>query len=269
MTFQRTELLRSDKEVIAGLGQLGLLFDWGKVTSWPTFPTLAALKDAVGTFSYKDLATLTGDIGLASGEYMERVYSTLNKPKTKTMGAGQVDQNGFISEIELVHPGNSDEALGFAKKWQAMDVGLLLSELDMPLGSYRLYAHPLRPAKIENIEIVNDPEIKDGKFVKFLLKYALDIPMTYTGAITADLRPVIVGFTPGAAAVGATVFVTGRNFTGAGANSVKIGNRTATPTVINDWTLSFIIPTGATSNKISIVNASGESALSAATLAVS
>lgn len=267
MAFTKTELLRVDKDVIAGLGQLSLMFDWSKVTSWPVFPTLEALKSSVNNNTYKDLAKVTGDIALASGEFMERVYCTLNKGKTKTSGAGQIDQNGFISEIELVFPGNTEEVLGFVKYWQSRDICILLSELDMLATEYRLYGHPLRPVKIKSIEIENNAEIKDAKMAKIVLDYSLDIPMTYSGAITADLRPVITSFAPGAGAVAASITVTGRNFTGA--TAVKIGTRTATPTVINDWTLTFAIPASSVSNKISIVNASGESALSAATLTVS
>lgn len=268
MTFIRAELPSvGDSEIVAGIGTYAYIFDYDKILTHPTISDLASLKADVGSKDYADLVKAVGNIVLAGGEFMERLYCTMAKGDTETDSAPEIDQTGAMNKVRIQYPGNGDYLKGFLRYWKPRNIGLLVQELDRPVGELTMFFHPLRPAKLANYKLVNSKEIKDAKNAVLEFHYDLQVPFTYTGALTLDLRPVVSSFAPGTAAVAATITVTGKNFTGA--TAVKIGNKTATPTVINDWTLTFAIPAATTSNKISVVNPSGESALSVATLTVS
>src|SRR5205085_981478 len=68
--------------------------------------------------------------------------------------------------------------------------------------------------------------------------------------------PTITSFTPASGAIGATVTITGTNFTGT--TAVKFnGTDAATFTVVSATSITAIVPAGATTGKISATNAGG------------
>jgi hypothetical protein len=73
---------------------------------------------------------------------------------------------------------------------------------------------------------------------------------TVTGTI-----PEIAGFTPGSGAVGASVGLGGRHFTGA--TSVQFNGVPATFVVNSDTSISATVPAGATSGTITVTSPSG------------
>jgi hypothetical protein len=73
---------------------------------------------------------------------------------------------------------------------------------------------------------------------------------TVTGTI-----PEIVGFTPGSGAVGASVGIGGRHFTGA--TSVQFNGIPASFVVNSDTSISTTVPAGATSGSITVTSPSG------------
>jgi hypothetical protein len=80
----------------------------------------------------------------------------------------------------------------------------------------------------------------------------------FRGVALAPVAPVpaITSFTPASGPVGATVTVTGSNFTGA--SSVTLNSVALTDfTVVDDATLTFIVPTGATSGLVAVTTAGG------------
>ena len=73
--------------------------------------------------------------------------------------------------------------------------------------------------------------------------------------ITAPAAPVITSFSPGSGPVGQSVTVSGSGFTGV--TSVKLNNQPVTFNVANAGSLSFAVPVGAASGKISVLASGG------------
>lgn len=69
------------------------------------------------------------------------------------------------------------------------------------------------------------------------------------------MTPVIAGFSPASGKVGASVTLTGANFSNV--TSVKLGSLTARITIHSDSSLTFTVPTGAESAKVTIINPFG------------
>jgi hypothetical protein len=82
-----------------------------------------------------------------------------------------------------------------------------------------------------------------------------DGTITSVGPFTVTLPPTISSFTPTSAPVGATVSITGNNFTGA--TSVKFNGSAASYTVNSATSVTTAVPTGATSGPISVTTAAG------------
>jgi len=75
---------------------------------------------------------------------------------------------------------------------------------------------------------------------------------------TYDSAPMIFGFSPGSGKVGATVTVSGANFTGDNAiTDVTLDGSEVNFFVTSTSSLTFKVPTGATSGPISVTNAQG------------
>ncbi len=73
--------------------------------------------------------------------------------------------------------------------------------------------------------------------------------------ISTPAAPAISGFSPGSGPVGTSVTVSGSGFTGV--TSVRLNGLAVVPTVPNAGQLSFPVPTGATSGRISILASGG------------
>ncbi len=76
-----------------------------------------------------------------------------------------------------------------------------------------------------------------------------------TVSFVVNYAPVITSFSPGQAKEGDVDTVTGKRFTGT--TSVKLGALSASFTVINDTTLTFTVPPGASSGNIIITTPNG------------
>lgn len=76
-----------------------------------------------------------------------------------------------------------------------------------------------------------------------------------TISLIVDLSPVVSSFTPDQAHEGDVITVTGVRFTGA--TSVMLGSLSTTFTVADDNTITFTIPTGATSGNIAVTTPKG------------
>lgn len=77
--------------------------------------------------------------------------------------------------------------------------------------------------------------------------------------------PTISSFAPAQGTIGTTVTVTGTNF--GSVSAVTVGSTTTTFTIVNPTTITFNIPSGATTNTINVVNPAG-SASSSSSLTV-
>ena len=75
---------------------------------------------------------------------------------------------------------------------------------------------------------------------------------SYTGRFTLPSSPSISSFSPSAANTGATITLTGTNFTGA--SEVNFNNTSATYTVVSDTEITTTVPSGATSGTITVKN---------------
>jgi len=67
-------------------------------------------------------------------------------------------------------------------------------------------------------------------------------------------QPSITSFSPASGAVNTTITVTGTGFTGA--NAATVGGHSAAFSVVNDGSLTIVVPAGATSGKIGVSNPS-------------
>jgi len=85
---------------------------------------------------------------------------------------------------------------------------------------------------------------------------------TSTTNFTVVMPPTISSFTPLSAAVGATVTLTGQYFTNASAVKFN-GVATSTFSVVNDTTITAIVPNNVTSGKISVTTPGGSATSSA------
>jgi hypothetical protein len=80
---------------------------------------------------------------------------------------------------------------------------------------------------------------------------------TSSGSFTVTVAaPTITSFTPTSGVVGATVTITGTNFTGATALTLN-GAAVTGFTVVNATTITFVVPTGATSGTIAVTTPGG------------
>ncbi len=86
-----------------------------------------------------------------------------------------------------------------------------------------------------------------------------------TVSFVVNFAPVITSFSPTQAKEGDVVTVTGKRFTGA--SSVMLGSLSTTFNVVNDSTLTFTIPSGASSGNIAVTTPKG-SATSASSLSI-
>ncbi|MCG5644706.1 cadherin-like beta sandwich domain-containing protein [Flavobacteriaceae bacterium LSUCC0859] len=75
---------------------------------------------------------------------------------------------------------------------------------------------------------------------------------SYTGRFTLPSSPSISSFSPSAANTGATITLTGTNFTGA--SEVNFNSTSATYTVVSDTEITATVPSGATSGTITVKN---------------
>jgi hypothetical protein len=85
---------------------------------------------------------------------------------------------------------------------------------------------------------------------------ATDAPLNTNACGTASTAPTIASFTPATATVGATVTITGTNLTGATALTLN-GAAISGFTVVNGTTITFTVPTGATSGAIAVTTPGG------------
>ena len=84
----------------------------------------------------------------------------------------------------------------------------------------------------------------------------------YVEWITQELltKPLIKSISPSAAAIGASVVISGSGFTGT--NSVRLGTIEADFTVNSDLSISFVVPVSATTSRVTVANASFETTYS-------
>ena len=84
----------------------------------------------------------------------------------------------------------------------------------------------------------------------------------YVEWITQELltKPLIKSISPSAAAIGASVVISGSGFTGT--NSVRLGTIEADFNVNSDLSISFVVPVSATTSRVTVANASFETTYS-------
>jgi hypothetical protein len=80
--------------------------------------------------------------------------------------------------------------------------------------------------------------------------------VAFSPVALATPAPTVTSFTPASGAVGATVTITGTNFTGATAVTLN-GVAITGFTVVNATTITFVVPTGATSGNIAVTTPGG------------
>ena len=123
----------------AGIQQNIYLIDMLDVTTHPTFPKI---EDAT---SLEELATVVGNIVLATGRKAFRLQCTLEKGAATSDSQGEMDGMSFKNALKFQIPGATAKSDGFARYAKNGSFYLLYFELD---GAPRLLGHPGYPAKM-------------------------------------------------------------------------------------------------------------------------
>ena len=122
------------KSVLPGIRQHVYVIPKRKITTWPTLP------DVEGAASMSALASYSGDFVLAADAKWMRIDLALNKGNIEYETQGEKPSRTFLNKLTVSHPGNSEEALAFARQAVSDDLVFAVPQRD---GKYRILGNEM------------------------------------------------------------------------------------------------------------------------------
>lgn len=149
-----------------------------------TFPSTVATDPLAISGDLKDLVTINADLVMKDGKPLKKVYVTLEKGELKHDGQGEMDGRSFANTLDILHPGNSPEALGFLSFVKNADLVILLADTD---GQKRLLGNRGYPAKLVDSKGTTGGTTASLKHSTMQFKSAGNIPAPiFNGAVIVD-----------------------------------------------------------------------------------
>lgn len=157
-----------------------------------TFPTTVATDPLALTGDLKDLVTITDNLVMKTGKPLKEFYVTLEKGELKHDGQGETDGRSFMNTLDILHPGNSPEALGFLAFVKNANLVVLLADLD---GQKRLLGNPGYPAKMSDSKGTTGGTSASLKHSTLQFRSAGNIPAAiFQGAVMVNTTEQVILF---------------------------------------------------------------------------
>lgn len=174
MTF--TDIVKNlpNGENMGGIGQNVFFGFWKDVVTWPTKP--------VNPATIEENAELTGDIVMASGTNMFKLYITDDTGEFNIESVGEVDGKSFVEHLVFFHPGLQKKILGFMNAAKNDNLFFIVTDSE---GQMYLMGDAMRPAVYQGAPEGNgtgkETAARKGMSAEFT--YKTPNVYVYTGAV--------------------------------------------------------------------------------------
>ena len=129
---------------------------------------------------FTGIGSYVGDFEMKSGKVFKKLYCTLEMGDLSADLVGARDGKSFGNKLEISHPGNAAQAIGFAEAVKNQNLVFIVPAMS---GGYRVLGDQIFPASLDTANIVSGKTNGDTKASSFIFEAKGRAAKHYSGFI--------------------------------------------------------------------------------------